>query len=247
MASQPIYEMYAELKDYEPKIWRRFQVMNNISMSRLAYIIMIMFEMEARHQFCFEVPNAENYFKEERKRRKEEDIIDIFEYHPEYANWRIELSSEEDDFPYEGRKMCAEDTSLKRVLGYAGDKLLFEYDFGDGWEIMVVLERVIEAGGDISGKDLPRVLEGEGYGIIEDCGGSDGLENLVKVFQRKEGQEYEEYKEWLEREELDLSMFDLEDVNFRLKKLPRIYTDIYEYGIEPTLQSMKLLRREYKQ
>ena len=26
MASQPIYQFYAELKDYEPKIWRRFQV-----------------------------------------------------------------------------------------------------------------------------------------------------------------------------------------------------------------------------
>lgn len=31
MASQPIYQFYAELKDYEPKIWRRFQVMNNIT------------------------------------------------------------------------------------------------------------------------------------------------------------------------------------------------------------------------
>lgn len=246
MASQPIYEMYAELKDYEPKIWRRFQLMNNVSMSRLAYIIMTMFEMEANHLFCFEVPNAENYFNEQRKHHKEEDIIDIYKYHPEYANWRIELSSDEDDFPYEGRKMIAEETKLKQVLNYAEDKLLFEYDFGDGWEIAVVLERVIETS-DIPGKELPRVLEGEGYGIIEDCGGPGGLADLAKAFKRKEGREYEEYKEWLGREELDLSTFDLEDVNFRLKKLPRIYTDIYEYGIEPTLQSMKLLRREYKQ
>ena len=28
MASKPIYQIYAELEDYEPKIWRRFQVMN---------------------------------------------------------------------------------------------------------------------------------------------------------------------------------------------------------------------------
>lgn len=68
---------------------------------------------------------------------------------------------------------------------------MFEYDFGDGWEIMIVLEKIIDTDSDISGKDLPRVLEGEGYGIIEDCGGSEGL---------------------------DLGIFDLDDMNFRLKK-----------------------------
>lgn len=26
VASQPIYQFYAELKDYKPLIWRRFQV-----------------------------------------------------------------------------------------------------------------------------------------------------------------------------------------------------------------------------
>ena len=35
MASKPIYQIYAELQDYEPKIWRRFQVMNDITMARL--------------------------------------------------------------------------------------------------------------------------------------------------------------------------------------------------------------------
>lgn len=245
MASQPIYEMYAELKEYEPKMWRRFQVMNNISMARLAYIIMTMFEMEANHLFCFEVPYAENYFKEQKKCCKKEDIIDIFKYHPELKNWKIELLNEEDDCPYEGRKMSADETKLKQVLVYTEDKLMFEYDFGDGWEVMVVLERVLDDS-DISGREFPRVLEGEGYGIIEDCGGPGGLEYLAKIFGRREEQEYEDYKKWLGKEELDLNMFDLDDINYRLKKLPRIYRDIYEYGLEPTAQSMKLLKREYK-
>ena len=39
MASKPIYQIYAELQDYEPKIWRRFQVMNDITVARLAYIL----------------------------------------------------------------------------------------------------------------------------------------------------------------------------------------------------------------
>jgi hypothetical protein len=32
VASQPIYQFYAELKDYKPLIWRRFQVAGNITL-----------------------------------------------------------------------------------------------------------------------------------------------------------------------------------------------------------------------
>lgn len=51
---------------------------------------------------------------------------------------------------------------------------------------------------------------------------------------------------WLGITELDLSSFDIGDMNFRLKKVPRIYAEAYEYDMEPTRQSMKLLMREYK-
>lgn len=40
MASQPIFQFYSELGGYEPKVWRRFQVLNNITMSQLGYILM---------------------------------------------------------------------------------------------------------------------------------------------------------------------------------------------------------------
>lgn len=47
-------------------------------------------------------------------------------------------------------------------------------------------------------------------------------------------QEYEPKSNSLGIEDLDLDKFDLEDLNFRLKKLPRIFKDSYEYGLEPT-------------
>lgn len=37
----------------------------------------------------------------------------------------------------------------------------------------------------LSKKDLPRVLKGKGYGIIEDCGGIDGLKVLLKPIVKK--------------------------------------------------------------
>lgn len=98
----------------------------------------------------------------------------------------------------------------------------------------------------ISGKDLPRVIEGQGFGIIEDCGGTGGLEEIRESFKTKQGEKYEMYSNWLGKTELDLDSIDIEDLNFRLKKLPRIFRDAYEYNLPPTEQSIKLLEREYK-
>ena len=44
----------------------------------------------------------------------------------------------------------------------------------------------------------------------------------------------------------DLKTFDIEDMNFRLKKIPKIYQDIYERDLEPTDYSYKILTRAYK-
>jgi len=50
-----IYQFYAELADYEPKIWRRFQVAGDITVARLGYIVMTMYEMEANHLLAIDL------------------------------------------------------------------------------------------------------------------------------------------------------------------------------------------------
>lgn len=248
MASQPIYQFYAELVDYEPKIWRRFQVMNNITMAKLGYIVMTMFEMQASHLFCFDVPVVDNFRKcigDHINNDINGKVVDIFKGRPELAKLRVELPSEDDFSEFEGRTLDAAETKVKNVLTKEMETMMFLYDFGDGWEIQVVLEEIFEDK-ELSGKELPRVLAGEGYGIIEDCGGPGGLEQLAKAFKKKKGPQYEEYCEWLGVDDLDLFSFDLDDMNYRLKKVPRIYADAYEYRLEPTKQSMALLLREYK-
>lgn len=248
MASQPIYQFYAELVDYEPKIWRRFQVMNNITMAKLGYIVMTMFEMQASHLFCFDVPVVDNFRKcigDHINNDINGKVVDIFKGRPELAKLRVELPSEDDFSEFEGRTLDAAETKVKNVLTKEMETMMFPYDFGDGWEIQVVLEEIFEDK-ELSGKELPRVLAGEGYGIIEDCGGPGGLEQLAKAFKKKKGPQYEEYCEWLGVDDLDLFSFDLDDMNYRLKKVPRIYADAYEYRLEPTKQSMALLLREYK-
>lgn len=43
MASHPIYQFYAELDDFKPKVWRRFQVLDDITVARLGYIVQVLF------------------------------------------------------------------------------------------------------------------------------------------------------------------------------------------------------------
>lgn len=248
MASHPIYRFYAELADYKPKIWRRFDVMNNVTMAKLGYIIMTMFEMQASHLFCFEVPVAENYCRcvgEYIDHTASGNVIDLFAERPELAKLHIELPSEDDFSEGEGRTLDAIETKVKNVLTEETETMTFCYDFGDGWGVNIILEKIYKDK-DLPGKDLPRVLVGSGYGIIEDCGGPYGLEELAKAFKKKKGPQYEDYCSWLGVEDLDLSTFDIDDMNFRLKKVPRIYADAYEYGLEPTEYSMAILMREYK-
>lgn len=239
LASQPIYQFYAELSDYTLKIWRRFQVFGNITMARLGYIVMTLYEMQAEHLFQIVYPMQENFEREMKAKHIEEDIPILSE-----QVWRFQVDDSENFFPAEipeGERLSdAAAHNIRSALGASpGEQLFMEYDFGDGWEIKLTLEAIIED------KELPRVLEGEGYGIIEDCGGPGGLERIAEAFQKKSGEEYKNLRTWLGRDELDLSSFDVTDMNFRLKKVPRIYRDLYEFGFAPTQQSINLLERKY--
>lgn len=241
MATQPIYQFYAKLDDFQPKIWRRFQVAGNINMARLGYVLMTLFEMRASHLFCFEqlkddflvcVPEAMRP-----KRRKRITAMDIIRYEiPDEESWDDDFSEIRDATTY----------TLKQALPGPGSRLSFWYDFGDDWRVSLTLEDIL-SDPDLPGKELPRVLEGNGYGIIEDCGGTWGLDELAKVFTAKKGDRYEELRNWLGTDDLDLATFDIDDMNFRLKKIPRIYAQCYEQSLMPTQRSIDLIERRYNQ
>lgn len=87
MASQPIYQFYSELKDYRPKIWRRFQVSENITMARLGYILMTMYEMKANHLFRLTIPIRENA-------KLDKPLSDSDSVFPDKV-WQFEIDNEE--------------------------------------------------------------------------------------------------------------------------------------------------------
>ena len=221
MASHYVYQFYSYLKGYEPKIWRRFRVSGNITMAQLGYALMTMYEMKGNHLFRLIVPVHKN--TGQTQTLSGEDMLSLDEF------WQFEI----------GNKELFLD---ERTKAFARGK--FEYDYGDDWEVEIMLENVIDDV-ELPNRELSHVLTGEGFGIVEDCGGVAGLEKIAKAFQLRSGNEYEYYRKRLGEDEFDTTRFDLNDINLRLKHVPQIFEEIYERGNAPSQESLDFLEREY--
>ena len=86
------------------------------------------------------------------------------------------------------------------------DRVMYEYDFGDGWEHAVTLEGVV----DVDELFARRLLDGARAFPPEDCGGLPGYQDAIAVAAGDEAQYHdtEELREWLGG--WDPDAFDLE-------------------------------------
>jgi hypothetical protein len=103
------------------------------------------------------------------------------------------------------------EVTLSALLVRPGDRLDYEYDFGDGWQHDVVLEAV--EGGNHDG---PRCTGGAGRCPPEDVGGIPGYEDLRRVLAAPDEAGHAEALEWLGLEhalDFDPAAFDVERAN----------------------------------
>ncbi|MDR0286476.1 MAG: plasmid pRiA4b ORF-3 family protein, partial [Clostridiales bacterium] len=217
MASHPIYQFYAELNEYKSKMWRRFQVTGDITIARLGYIAQVLFEMTASHLMAIEVPQGEN-FRSYMRRNYPNTAHKYMVYDINTDQiMRYEIPDndlEPFDDPHRNVKVAdATQTKLRHAISEPDDKLNVNYDYGDDWWVMLTLEKVF-LDKDLPGSELPRVLDGAGFGIVEDVGGTGRLEDFAKAFKKKKGEDYKLFSEWLGVEDFDMTAFDLDDMNF---------------------------------
>ena len=102
---------------------------------------------------------------------------------------------------------------LSELLAKKNDKLIYEYDFGDGWQHRITLEAI---GADRELPQLPYCEKGKMACPPEDCGGIPGYENLVRTISNPKDEEYESTMMWLGRQ-YDPKMFDSDMVNRKLE------------------------------
>ena len=98
---------------------------------------------------------------------------------------------------------------LNQLLKKEKDSLIYEYDFGDGWEHKVTLEKVLPFD---PADTLPRCVKGKGACPPEDVGGIFGYYGFLDAVSDPNHPEHAEMLEWVGGE-FDPDDFDLDEVN----------------------------------
>jgi Plasmid pRiA4b ORF-3-like protein len=111
------------------------------------------------------------------------------------------------------------DFRISQLLKKEGDSLLYEYDFGDGWQHELKLERISPFETD---QVLPLCVGGKRGGPPEDIGGIPGYEMCLNALANRDDPANEELLEFVV-EDFDPDYFDANDVNEDLRQ--------YEKGI----------------
>jgi len=173
-----MYQFKITLNDASPTIWRRIQVINDITLKRLAATILIAMGWTNSHMHQFHIGSR-----------------------------RFGLANEDmeefDDYEIED-KFRLRDFSLEEIR-----KFVFEYDFGDGWDHEVMLEKILEPQ---KGVMYPVCLGGARHCPPEDCGGTRGYADFLKIIADPNHQEHESTLEWVGGK-FDPEEFNLKSIN----------------------------------
>ncbi|HEY5858415.1 MAG TPA: plasmid pRiA4b ORF-3 family protein [Aldersonia sp.] len=103
--------------------------------------------------------------------------------------------------------------ALEQVADGEKAKIRYTYDFGDGWDHDIVVEKVLDREPKTR---YPRCTAGRRATPPEDCGGIGGYEELVEILADPAHPEHEDKLEWLGLEsgaEFDPARFDAGEVN----------------------------------
>jgi hypothetical protein len=131
----------------------------------------------------------------------------------EFTAGRTDYGDRDEDAPWDLRS--ARMAKLFRIAPSAGAKLLYKYDFGDGWEHDVVVEAILQPAG---GMRYPVCVAGKRACPPEDCGGPYGYAELLEALGDPEHPEHEEKVDWI-GDDLDPEAFDLDEINASLRRI----------------------------
>jgi len=104
-------------------------------------------------------------------------------------------STPDPDADWGGDCMDARKARLGDILEDIGTKTLkYLYDFGDGWEHTIKIERLVDPE---PGMLYPNLIEAKGHCPPEDVGGPWGYGELLEAIADPNHERHSEFKEWL--------------------------------------------------
>lgn len=179
------YQLKVTLKWSRPAIWRRIVVPADMRLDRLHDVIQVVMGWTNSHLHQFIVGRA------------------IYgEPDPDFSGFGTETRDEK-------RYVVAD------LAPAAKKKFIYEYDFGDGWQHEVTVEKILSADADFK---HPVCLAGANACPPEDCGGIGGYYNLLEALANPKHPDHADLKDWIDGE-WDAARFDVEEINAVLKRL----------------------------
>lgn len=143
----------------------------------------------------------------------------LHEFHIGEARYG-EPSLEEEYAPH---TLDENDALLFAVLGGEGTRFRYIYDFGDGWQHEILLEKVLPADPDVF---YPVCTGGERACPPEDVGGVVGFQRFLEAMADPSHQDHDEYMTWFGAE-YDPEEFDLEEANEALQDIASLSSTVY--------------------
>jgi hypothetical protein len=102
-----------------------------------------------------------------------------------------------------------EKAKLARIIPGEKFKFRYEYDFGDSWSHLILVEKILPPE---PGQKYPICVKGKGNCPPEDCGGVWGFDDFKDAMADPKHPEHENLKEWYGGD-FDPEAFDIDEVN----------------------------------
>ena len=172
--SKQEFHIRIKLNDAPVNIWRELIVPSNITLELLAFVLIDAMGWKHEHLYQFRGKNNLLYVNS-REMKEETGSFMAFLSHARFQN--------------------SEKTSLEMVLQPKGERLKFEYDFGDSWEH----DLWVKGARDYAPNEEPviKLLKAHGECPPEDCGGVWGYAELLELNKKKrKSAEDKERLEW---------------------------------------------------
>jgi hypothetical protein len=184
-SSIPLYQLKINLKWSKPPIWRRVLVRADMSLDRLHDLIQAAMGWTNSHLHQFIVG------------------------HTFYGQPDPGSAGMGDETLNEKRYTVAD------LAPAAKKRFIYEYDFGDGWQHELTLEKVLPPNTAFKHSVC---VAGKNSCPPDDCGGIGGYYELLEILADPKHPEHEEMKDWIGGE-FDAAQFNLNEVNAVLKRL----------------------------
>jgi len=186
--SQPkIYQLKITLCDSKPPIWRRVLITSDRVFADLHVVIQLAMGWENSHLHDFSIGHGS----------------------------RIGDVEFDDGF---GDEMLDEtETRLDRIFTREKQKVTYTYDFGDSWEHIILLEKILPFDAKTP---IPQCVKGKRACPPEDCGGIWGYEEFLAAISDPSHPDHEGMRDWI-GDEFDPEAFDLDETNRLLRQYCR--------------------------